>query len=196
VSTPDHDERLLRLREELAQRAHGAGLLDVAYTTADSPLGPLLLAATPAGLVRVAYAVEDHDGVLARLAARVSPRVLRAPHVLDPARRQLEEYFDGRRRSFDLDLDLRLSTGFRRSVLTATAAVPYGTTASYAAVATSLGSAGAVRATGTALATNPVPIVVPCHRVLRSDGSLGGYIGGLAAKQALLELERGQGWAG
>jgi methylated-DNA-[protein]-cysteine S-methyltransferase len=177
------------LTARLARAADDAGLLDVAVATADSPVGPLLLAATPAGLVRVAYAREDHDAVLQSLADRISPRVLRAPARLDAVVRQLDEYFAGRLRAFDLPLDLRLSGGFRRAVLTHLRKVAYGTTASYAALATAAGSPRAVRAVGSACATNPLPVVVPCHRVVRSDGALGGYVGGPAAKRTLLELE-------
>jgi methylated-DNA-[protein]-cysteine S-methyltransferase len=178
-----------RLHRRLATAAADAGLLDVAYRTVDSPVGPLLLAATDAGLVRVAYAREDHDRVLADLAARISPRVLRAPDRLDEAARELDDYFAGRRRAFDLPLDLRLARGFRRSVLTHLPEIGYGSTASYAVLAAAAGSPRAVRAVGTACATNPLPVVVPCHRVVRSDGALGQYIGGTEAKHALLVLE-------
>ena len=178
-----------RLHERLASAAGDAGLLDVAYRTVDSPVGPLLLAATDAGLVRVAYAREDHERVLADLAARISPRVLRAPARLDAAARELDDYFAGRRRAFDLPLDLRLARGFRRSVLTHLPEIDYGSTASYATLAAAAGSPRAVRAVGTACATNPLPVVVPCHRVVRSDGALGQYIGGTEAKHALLVLE-------
>jgi methylated-DNA-[protein]-cysteine S-methyltransferase len=178
-----------RLAARLAVAADDAGLLDVAVATADSPVGPLLLAATPEGLVRVAYASEGHDAVLQSLADRISPRVLRAPARLDPVRRQLDEYFAGRLRAFDLPLDLRLSAGFRRAVLTHLRDVAYGTTASYATLATAAGNPRAVRAVGTACATNPLPVVIPCHRVVRSDGALGGYVGGPAAKRTLLDLE-------
>ncbi len=183
--TPDLD----RLAARLARAADDAGLLDVAFTTVASPVGPLLLAATEQGLVRVAYATEGHDTVLQVLADRISPRVLRAPARLDSAARQLEEYFAGHRTSFDLPLDLRLSAGFRRDVLTRLRGVAYGTTASYAALAAAAGSPRAVRAVGTACATNPLPVVVPCHRVVRSDGALGDYVGGVAAKRTLLDLE-------
>ncbi len=184
---------LERLRDRLAGAAEAADLLDVAYTTTDSPFGPLLLAATPQGLLRVAFAREDHDAVLARLSARVSPRVLRAPDRLDAARRQLDEYFAGRRQAFALDVDLRLSTGYRRTVLDHLRVVPYGRTETYTEVARATASPRAVRAVGSACATNPVPVVVPCHRVLRSDGSLGGYVGGLEAKTGLLALEAAAG---
>ena len=178
-----------RLTARLALAADDAGLLDVAWRTLDTPVGSLLLAATDRGLVRVAYAAEDHDTVLRQLAARVSPRVLRAPARLDPAARQLEEYFGGRRTDFDLPLDLRLSAGFRRTVLTHLRDIGYGTTASYAALAATSGSPRAVRAVGTACATNPLPVVVPCHRVVRSDGGVGNYVGGVSAKRTLLDLE-------
>jgi methylated-DNA-[protein]-cysteine S-methyltransferase len=186
---PVPDATLARLHSRLASSAQAEDLLDVAYRTVDSPVGELLLAATPAGLVRVAYAVEDHQAVLARLAGEVSPRVLRAPARLDAAARELEEYFAGRRRSFDLPLDLRLAHGFRRAVLDSLRAIDYGRTASYAAVAAAAGSPAAVRAVGTACARNPLPVVVPCHRVVRTDGAIGQYVGGAQAKRALLALE-------
>jgi len=180
---------VVRLRARLVEQAEREGLLDIAYRTLDTPLGPLLLAATLAGLVRVAFAREDHDAVLARLAERVSPRVLRAPARLDTAARQLEEYFAGGRRRFELPVDLQLARGFRRAVLEYLPDVGYGSTVSYAALAAATGSPRAVRAVGTACATNPVPIVVPCHRVVRSDGTPGQYGGGSAAKLTLLALE-------
>ena len=179
------------LRAELARRAEAADLIDVAFVATDSPVGQLLLAATPAGIVRVAFPTEDTDAVLELLARRVSPRVLRAPARLDSARRQLDEYFAGTRTGFDLPVDLQLVGGFRRRVLEVTAALPYGSVSTYSDVATGAGNPKAVRATGSALGANPVPIVVPCHRVLRRDGSLGGYAGGLPVKQLLLDLERG-----
>jgi methylated-DNA-[protein]-cysteine S-methyltransferase len=178
-----------RLHARLAAAAAEAGTLDVAYRTVDTPLGGLLLAATEQGLVRVAYANEDHDRVLEQLAHRVSPRVLRAPTRLDQAAREIEEYFAGRRTRFDLPLDLQLSSGFRRTVLSHLPGIAYGTTASYAALAVAAGNPNAVRAVGTACATNPLPVVVPCHRVVRSDGAIGHYIGGTDAKRTLLALE-------
>ncbi len=178
-----------RLRARLAADAEREGILDIAYRTLDSPVGSLLLAATPAGLVRVAYESAGHDAALAMLAERVSPRILHAPGRLDPVARQLDEYFAGTRRSFDVPLDLRLASGFRRAVLDHLTAIGYGRTESYAEVAAAAGSPRAVRAVGTACATNPVPVVLPCHRVVRSDGSPGGYAGGPAAKQTLLALE-------
>jgi len=184
------DDDLAALHTTLARRAQDDGLLDVAYRTVDAPLGPLLLAATPAGLVRVAFEVQDHERVLEELAARVSPRVLRAPARLDDVARELDEYFAGRRRTFDVPVDLRLLAGFRHVVVEHLADIGYGRTASYAAVAAAAGSPRAVRAVGTACALNPVPIVLPCHRVVRSDGAPGQYAGGAAAKVALLELEQ------
>ncbi|MFF5991830.1 methylated-DNA--[protein]-cysteine S-methyltransferase [Prauserella flavalba] len=187
--TGTDDPALGRLRERLAAAAERDGLLDIAYRTVDSPVGTLLLAATGEGLVRVAYDREDHDAVLAKLADAVSPRVLRAPARLDPVARQLEEYFARSRRTFELPLDFRLAKGFRRAVLTHLPDIGYGHTASYAQLAAAAGSPRAVRAVGTACATNPLPVVVPCHRVVRSDGSSGGYVGGEQAKLTLLNLE-------
>jgi len=178
-----------RLRARLAAAAQRDGILDVAYRTVDSPVGPLLLAATEAGLVRVAYASEGHDAVLQALADRISPRVLNAPARLDAAARELGEYFAGRRRSFDLPLDWRLSAGFRRAVLGHLTEIGYGHTASYAAVARLAGNPTAIRAAASACAANPLPVVVPCHRVIYSDGRIGRYLGGPDAKRTLLTLE-------
>jgi len=177
------------LHDRLVAAAQADGLLDVAYRTLDTPVGTLLLAATEQGLVRVAYDVEGHDAVLATLASRVSPRVLAAPGRLDPVARELDEYFAGSRRAFDVPLDRRLSSGFRAEVLRHLPEIGYGHTESYAQVAAAAGNAKAVRAVGSACATNPLPVVVPCHRVVRSDGSWGGYVGGPDAKRALLTLE-------
>jgi methylated-DNA-[protein]-cysteine S-methyltransferase len=185
----DSPGRLDRLHERLAAQAQRDGILDVAYRTVDSPVGPLLLAATDRGLVRVAYASEDHDTVLQALADRISPRVLSAPARLDAAARELEEYFAGRRQSFDLPLDWQLSAGFRRTVLNRLPEIGYGHTASYAAVAQLAGNPKAVRAAASACATNPLPVVVPCHRVVYSDGRIGRYLGGPDAKRTLLTLE-------
>jgi methylated-DNA-[protein]-cysteine S-methyltransferase len=184
------DPAVERLQARLAGRAQDHDLLDVAYRTLDTPLGPLLLAATPAGLVRVAYAREDHDAVLASLADQVSPRILRAPARLEGAVRQLGDYFDHRLDRFDLVLDLRLTRGFRRTVLEHLPQVRYGRTVSYAELAAEVGHPRAVRAVGTACATNPLPLVIPCHRVVRADGTPGGYVGGPEAKRVLLDLER------
>ena len=188
-ASPDDTGTLSRLRDRLGLAAEAEGLLDVAYTTIDSPVGALLLAATPHGLVRVAYDVEDHDRVLDTLAHRISPRVLRAPRRLDPAARELDEYFGGRRRVFDLPLDLSLSAGFRQLVQRYLPEIGYGQTRTYGQVAELVGNPRAVRAVGTACATNPLPVVVPCHRVLPAGGAVGRYIGGTDAKKALLRLE-------
>ena len=179
-----------RLRDRLAHAAAADGLLDVAYRTVDSPIGELLLAATETGLVRVAFESEGFDAVLEHLGRRLSARVLRAPARLDAAASELEEYFAGTRHTFDLTVDLALTSGFRRSVVTHLPDIGYGRTASYAAVATLAGSPRATRAVGTACAHNPLPLVVPCHRVVRSDGSLGQYRGGAATKRWLLDLEQ------
>jgi methylated-DNA-[protein]-cysteine S-methyltransferase len=178
------------LHDRVVEAARRDGLLDVAYRTVDTPVGPLLLAATDTGLVRVAYEREDFDAVLRTLAERLSPRILRSSTRLDDAARQLDEYFAGHRRAFDLRLDHALSAGFRRTVQSWLPDIAYGHTATYGEVAAAVGNPKAVRAVGSACATNPLPVVVPCHRVLRSDGSLGGYVGGPQAKTALLTLER------
>jgi methylated-DNA-[protein]-cysteine S-methyltransferase len=182
-----HLERLLG---RLVSTADADDEVDVGYRVVDGPVGPLLLAATRTGLVRVAFASEGEDAVLQELADRVSPRVLPLPARLDETARELDEYFEGRRRRFDVALDWQLSSGFRRDVLGHLAVdVEYGHTTSYAGLASLTGSPRAVRAVGTACATNPIPVVVPCHRVVRSDGSMGRYRGGEEAKHALLELE-------
>jgi methylated-DNA-[protein]-cysteine S-methyltransferase len=167
-----------------------AGLLDVAYARLDSPVGALVLAATPEGLARLAYVEEgDEDAVLQDIAQRLSPRMLAAPARLDGPRRELDEYFSGRRHAFDLTLDLRLLGAFARRVLTATAAIPYGEVSTYKEVAAAAGSPRGFRAAGNALGSNPLPIVLPCHRVLHSGGGLGGYTGGLERKRTLLAIE-------
>jgi methylated-DNA-[protein]-cysteine S-methyltransferase len=188
-TAPEDAETLSMLGDRLGLAAEAEGLLDVAYTTIDSPVGVLLLAATPHGLVRVAYAVEDHDRVLDTLSERISPRVLRAPRRLDAAARELDEYFGGRRRAFGVPLDRSLSRGFRQLVQRHLPEIGYGMTRTYGQVAELVGNPKAVRAVGTACATNPLPVVVPCHRVLRADGKLSGYVGGAAARQVLLSLE-------
>jgi len=178
---------------QLALAAGAAGLLDVAYAKLDSRVGTLLLAATPVGLVRIAYLDDgQEDSVLAEIAARVSPRVLSAPHKLDRPRRELDEYLSGRRRAFELALDRQLISSFGRRVLEATAAIPYGSVSTYQEVAAVAGSPRGSRAAGNALGANPLPIVLPCHRVLRSGGALGGYTGGLDRKRTLLAIEGGQ----
>ena len=189
LSAPIDVATLGRLHERLEREADRAEVLDVAYTIVDSPVGRLLLAATERGLARVAYSNEDHDLVLETLAQKLSPRILRAPKRLDVAARELDEYFARRRQSFGLALDLSLSRGFRQLVQQHLPEIGYGQTRSYREVAEMVGNPKAVRAVGTACATNPLPVVVPCHRVLRTDGTLGGYIGGAQAKTTLLNLE-------
>jgi methylated-DNA-[protein]-cysteine S-methyltransferase len=175
---------------DLTDLADNAGLLDVAYATVDSPVGKLLLATTGRGLVRLAYVdFEDEAQVLEELSRILSPRVLAAPRKLDEPRRELDEYFSGTRRRFELPLDWRLTHGFRRRVLRATARIPYGTVSSYKQVAAAAGSPRGSRAAGNALGANPLPIVVPCHRVLHSGGGLGGYTGGVERKRLLLGVE-------
>lgn len=164
------------------------GIVDIAYATVDSPLGEWLLAATPKGLVRVAFH-DTFDDVLGELAARVSPRILEMPSRLDPLRREFDEYFEGKRKNFDHPLDWSLVKGFNLKVLRATAAIPYGAVSSYGDMARKAGSPRAARAAGNALHNNPIPLVVPCHRVLHRGGGLGGYGGGLEMKEYLLRLE-------
>jgi len=177
---------------EIYDAAAAAGLLDVAYARLDSPVGSLLLAATPSGLARIAYLnadAEDEEAVLQDLAGRISPRVLAAPRRLDQARRELDEYFGGRRDQFELELDWRLMSDFGRRIMAATAAIPYGEVSTYSDVAARAGSPRGARAAGNALGSNPLPIVLPCHRVLHAGGGLGGYTGGLDRKRTLLAIE-------
>jgi methylated-DNA-[protein]-cysteine S-methyltransferase len=177
------------LTARLTDRAAEDGLLDVAYATADTPVGPVLVAGTSRGLVRITFPQQPQEEVVEELAREISPRVLEAPARLDEVRRELDQYFEGRRREFDLRLDWRLSHGFRRDALKALVDVPYGETVTYSELATSAGSPRAHRAAGSACGSNPIPIVVPCHRVVRTGGGLGGYGGGLDVKEYLLELE-------
>lgn len=190
---PDDDPVALRhARAQLVERAEVDGLIDVGYRSVDSPAGPLLLAATIAGVVKVAFlrtATGGEDAVLAELAGQISPRVLRLPARVDGLAAQLDDWFAGRRRDFDVSLDLQLARGFRRDVLDELRLVPYGITTTYGALAAAAGRPKAVRATGSACATNPLPLVIPCHRVLRSDGTVGGYAGGPQVKAALLAME-------
>jgi methylated-DNA-[protein]-cysteine S-methyltransferase len=175
---------------EIAPAAAAADLIDVAYALHESPAGTLLLAATPRGLMRVAYLDgSEQEQVLDQLARRVSPRVLLAPRRLDEDRRQLDEYFTGARKTFELPIDWRLCAGFGRRVLDATARIPFGELSTYKQVATEAGSPRGSRAAGNALGANPMPIVVPCHRVVHSTGGLGGYTGGLERKRLLLGVE-------
>ncbi|HXE98941.1 MAG TPA: methylated-DNA--[protein]-cysteine S-methyltransferase [Solirubrobacterales bacterium] len=176
--------------DRLAARANQEGLVDVAYATVDTPLGTGLVASTPKGLVRLALPNEEMETVLSRLARDVSPRVLEFPARLDETRRELDEYFEGKRNRFELTLDWRLShAGFYRRVLRATARVPFGDVITYAEAAQRAGNPRAFRAAGTALGSNPIPIVVPCHRVIRAGGQIGNYGGGPEMKRFLLELE-------
>jgi len=184
------DEAAERAAERAAARAVEEGLADVAYATVDSPIGSLLVASTDRGLVRVSFHTEQHDDVLDELVVRISPRVLEAPARLDEVRRELNEYFEGRRKRFELALDWQLSRGFRAEVLHKLYEnVPYGETASYAEMAADAGRPRAYRAAGSAMGSNPIPVVVPCHRVVASGGGLGGYGGGLDMKRFLLRLE-------
>jgi methylated-DNA-[protein]-cysteine S-methyltransferase len=188
IALPDATTNI-RLHSRLIDLAGRDDLLDVSYRTIDSPFGDLLLAATPQGLVRIAFDLEGHDEVLARLSTTISPRILRAPRRLDTAATQLGDYFAGRRHEFDLPIDLQLAHGFRRTVLMRLREIAYGSTASYSTIAAAAGSPTAGRAVGSACATNPLPVVVPCHRVVRRDGSIGQYLAGADAKRALLTLE-------
>ncbi len=189
--TPDTTDATVPrdLHDALAARADRGGILDVSYRSVDSPLGPLLVATTAAGLVRLAFESEGHDTVLEDLAVKVSPRILRSGRRTDTVAVQLDEYFTGRRRRFDLDIDLQLVSGFRHTVISELSSIAYGETASYATVAQRAGNPRAVRAVGSACAHNPVPVVVPCHRVVRSDGTIGNYRGGIDAKDTLLTME-------
>lgn len=182
-------EAVERLHRRLEESADEAKILDVAYTTIESPVGTLLLAATEKGLLRVAFEIEGLDHVLDELGRKFSSRILKSPKRLDAAAFEIDEYFLRRRTSFDLALDFSLSSGFRLSVQRYLPQIKYGTTESYKQVAALVGNPKAIRAVGTACATNPLPIVVPCHRVLRTNGELGGYLGGLAMKTSLLKLE-------
>ncbi len=176
---------------DITEKAAAAGLLDLAYATLDTPVGRLLLASTEHGLVRLAYldSTDDEEAVLGKLAARLSPRILAAPRRLDEPRRELDEYFAGRRTRFEVPLDWSLTRGFGRGVLEATARLPFGSVSTYKAIASQAGSPRASRAAGNALGANPIPIIVPCHRVLHSTGGLGGYTGGLDRKRRLLRIE-------
>ena len=177
------------LRSALARRAADEGLLDVAYGTYDSPLGTLTVMVTPRGLARLSYPGEGVQDQLQQLADRISPRILEAPEQTDKVRRQLDAYFAGQRAAFEVPIDWRLVRGFAGDVLRATARIPFGSVSSYREVATAAGSPNAYRAAGNALGSNPIPIVVPCHRVLHAGGGLGGYTGGIDRKRYLLRLE-------
>ena len=183
------EARSRRAAADLVEAAASEGLLDVAYGFADSPFGPLMVAVTPRGLIRLDYPDRDIDRSLEELASDVSPRILESPRATEPIRKELDEYFEGKRRRFDIRVDLSPVHGFRRKVLEHTARIPYGSVSTYTEVAAKAGSPRGMRAAGNALGSNPVPIVVPCHRVLRTGGALGGYTGGLDRKVTLLRLE-------
>lgn len=180
---------LHRLREGVVDGAEREHLIELAYCEVDSPFGRMLAAATGRGLAFLSFPEAEEGAILDRLAREISPRILRAPARLDPVRAQLSEYFEGARSDFDLALDWQLSSGFRRAVLERANRIPYGQTRTYSQMAEAAGSPRAHRAAGSALGANPIPIVVPCHRVLRIGGALGGYGGGLEVKRRLLELE-------
>jgi methylated-DNA-[protein]-cysteine S-methyltransferase len=175
--------------DRFLERAEAKGLIDVAVTTMDSPIGTLLLMCTPKGLVRIAYEDENRDDVFGEVAERLSPRILEAPRLLDAVRRELDRYFAGRLRHFDLPIDWTLTGQFARRVLRRTSRIPYGSVASYRDVAVEVGTPRGARAVGNALGSNPIPVVVPCHRVVRTGGAIGGYGGGLPRKRWLLALE-------
>jgi methylated-DNA-[protein]-cysteine S-methyltransferase len=183
------DDRARQLASRIEAEAAGRGLLDVAVASVDSPLGELLVAVTPRGVARVAFPEEDRDGVLAGIARQISPRILESAAATDDVRRELEEFFAARRTRFDVKVDRRLIHGIARDVLRATSHIPYGTVSTYGAVAGKIGRPAAARAVGRALGSNPIPIVIPCHRVIGAGGALTGYAGGLPRKVALLELE-------
>lgn len=189
-ATQVDEPTLARLHATLVVRSADEGLLDAAYAFMDSPIGELMLVASEAGLLKIAFANEDFNQVLGELAARIGPCILLAPDRLQAVEQELREYFAGERKHFDLTLDLSLTQGFRQLVQQHLVEIDYGTTQSYKELAESVGNPKASRAVGSACATNPLPIVLPCHRVLRSDGSLGGYAGGLDAKRILLALEQ------
>ena len=172
-----------------ADRAAAEHAADLAYTTVASPVGELLLVAAPAGLTNLHFLDERLDGVLETLARTRSPRIVESRKALDPWRRELEEYFDGRRMRFEAPLDWEQMAPFQQRVLRATAEIPFGHTSTYQDMASEAGNASASRAAGNALGANPIPIIVPCHRVLRKGGGFGGYTGGLERKHHLLALE-------
>jgi methylated-DNA-[protein]-cysteine S-methyltransferase len=189
LPTPE-DGRLAALAaQRLSARAASAGLADIGYGPVDSPFGTLTAAVTEGGLVRLAFPEEPLDEVLDRLAIKLSPRIVEAPARMERVRRELDEYFSGSRRDFEVPLDRVLMSAFAKKVLAATAAIPYGSVSTYTEMAAAAGSPRGSRAAGNALGSNPIPLIVPCHRVLRTGGNLGGYGGGLDRKRWLLELE-------
>jgi methylated-DNA-[protein]-cysteine S-methyltransferase len=178
-------------RERLVQRARREGLETVGYRIVDSPLGPLWIAVGPRGLLNIHYGAEPSPLELRRIVRAYGPGVLPDARRVDDVARELDQYFNGKRRDFDIAVDLSPLTPFQRKVLAVTADVPYGELITYAKVAHNAGNDRAYRAAAGAIGDNPIPIVVPCHRVVASDGTLGGYAGGLDAKRRLLKLERG-----
>jgi len=190
-SPPLPDNLWLEAQERFATRAVAARLADITFEDHDTPLGRMRISATRTGIVRLSFQAEDPEAVLADLAQKMSPKILRASTpAITATRRELDEYFSGRRQVFDVPLDWALTGAFRREVLRITSQIPYGATSSYQRVAAAAGSPRASRAAGSALANNPLPILIPCHRVLRADGSFGQYLGGVTAKEMLLALER------
>jgi methylated-DNA-[protein]-cysteine S-methyltransferase len=183
------DDHAAELASRVEREAADRGLLDVAVAPVDSPLGPLLVAVTPRGLARVAFAEEDRDAVLGEIARKISPRILESASATDEIRRELDEFFAAGRTRFHVRIDRRLIRGIATDVLRATSRIPYGRVSTYGAVATQIGMPTAARAVGRALGSNPIPVVIPCHRVIGAGGALTGYAGGLDRKIALLELE-------
>jgi methylated-DNA-[protein]-cysteine S-methyltransferase len=189
LSTPEDEQLAALAARRLSARALDEGIADIGYGPVDSPFGTLTAAVTEEGLVRLAFPEEPLDEVLERLARKLSPRIVEAPARLEQVRRELEEYFNGARRDFEVPLDRVLMSAFAKRVLAATAAIPYGEVSTYTKMAAAAGSPRGSRAAGNALGSNPIPVIVPCHRVLRTGGNLGGYGGGLDRKRWLLELE-------
>jgi methylated-DNA-[protein]-cysteine S-methyltransferase len=189
ISVTDAERRSRSAAERFRAAASDSGLVDVAVGTVDSPVGELFVAVTQRGLASIAFDGEDRDRLLDRYARELSPRVLTAARATDDVRRELDEYFRGARRRFDLRLDRRLMSPFMKDVLGATARVPFGRLATYGQIAGRIGRPRAARAVGAALGANPIPIVVPCHRVIGAAGNLTGYGGGLPRKELLLRLE-------
>jgi len=189
VSTADAAARAAGANEALRAHAEASQVVDVSIAAVESPIGELFLAVTPRGLLHIGFAEEDHEATLREISVRISPRILRAVQATDEARRELDEYFEGRRTSFSVRLDRRLMSPFAREVLGATAKVPFGSVTTYGDVAARIHRPQAARAVGAALGSNPIPIVVPCHRVVGAGGALTGYAGGLQRKSFLLQLE-------
>jgi methylated-DNA-[protein]-cysteine S-methyltransferase len=187
-SSPTDDALTAALRG-LSSRAESDRLVDVAYASVDSPYGELFLAATRRGVVKLGLPNLGTDGVLEQLAAEVSPRILESPERLDPARRELDAYFEGKLTAFTTPVDWRLAHGFTDKVLHVVASIPYGKTLSYGEVAERAGNPRAFRAAGTACGINPVPLIVPCHRVVQAGGKPGNYGGGPEMKSSLLQME-------